>query len=116
MTAYVIVECYGFSVELPVQEFFGPVLAKFCYQYTRNAYLHVKRFQKSESTPFNPSWIVVVLQSVNYLAVGKVRLHTGFYLQMARCCHSRSVPTIFQQSTGHCNFIKSYTYLCFESV
>ena len=57
LTAYVIVELYGFSTELPVQKWFGSVLAKFCYQYTRNTYFWnplEKRFQESESTPFNP--------------------------------------------------------------
>ena len=71
MTAYVIVKLYGFSMELPVQKF-GPALAKFSYQYTRNAYCWnplVKHFQKSESTPFNP-WVVAVLRSFKYRRLG----------------------------------------------
>ena len=33
-------------------------------------------FQETESTPFNPR-VIAVLLSVNYLAVDKVRLHTA---------------------------------------
>ena len=63
-------ELYGFSVELPVQKQFGPVLAKCCCQYTRNAYCWsplVKHFQKNEF--LNPVQLLVLRPS--YLAVGK---------------------------------------------
>ena len=84
VTAYVIVKLCGFSMELLVQKECGPVLAKFCYQYTRNAYYWnplVMHFQKCESTSFNPS-VVAMLWSFKYLAIGKTKLHTGLYLLM----------------------------------
>ena len=82
VTVYMIMKLYGFSMELPIQKQFGSVLVKVCCQHTRNAYCWnplVKRFQESESTPFNP-WVVAVLQSLNYLAVGKAGVPTWIRL------------------------------------
>ena len=82
VTVYVIMKLYGFSMELPIQKQFGEVLVKFCCLHTRNTYCWdplVKSFQESESTPFNPC-VVAVLQSLNYLAIGKAGVPTWIRL------------------------------------
>ena len=92
-------------------------LATFCYQYTRNAYCWnplVMRFQKSGQPRSTPG-LLACYGHLNYLAVGKARLHTGFCQQTAIRCTSRSIPTILQQSTGYCSFITNYAYLRLES-
>ena len=59
---------------------------------------------------------IAELRSFKYLAIGKTRLHTGFYLVTERCCPYRSVPAILQQSTGYCSFITNYAYLLSELI
>ncbi len=82
---------YGAACTKVVWSSFGQVLLSL---YKKRILLESSCDALSEKRA-NPR-VVAELRSFKDLAIGKARLHTGFYLLTERCCPSRSVPTIAQ--------------------
>ena len=83
--AYVVrSHSFGFSMELPVQKQCDPVLAKFCYHYTRNTLLEsaceaISEKQVKPIQPLGCCGVIVLSISIHVLA------RRDYWIQSTNC-------------------------------